>query len=88
MIHVELARRFHAIVRRDLAEHLEAIDEENRTAAESTCATHDYLDANMLMDEAFTAAFGHDMDADNEDDAATWNAAWDLAVEHGFSKEW
>ena len=82
-----LARKFHELVREILPEHLEVIDEENRTA-EHTCASHDYLDANMVMDEAFTIIFGRDMDAASEDDAALWNAAWDLAVRHGFSKEW
>lgn len=84
-----LARKFHELVREALPEHLETIDEENRTAAEHTCATHDYCDANMIMDEAFTAVLGHDMDAGSEDDVTLWNAAWDLALWHGFSnKEW
>ncbi len=82
-----LAREFHRLVRKTLPQHLEAIDEENRTS-EHTCATHDYLDANMVMDEAFTTVLGRDMDAGSEDDAALWNAAWDLAIRHGFSKEW
>ncbi len=84
---VTIAQKFHGIVRRELTDHLEAIDEENRTT-EHTCATHDFCDANMLMSEAFTAVLGRDMDAGSEDDAALWNEAWDLAVEHGFNKEW
>ena len=82
-----LARKFHELVREALPEYLEAIDEENRTA-EHTCATQDHLDANMVMDEAFTAVLGRDMDAGDEGDAALWNAAWNMAIGHGFNKEW
>ncbi len=84
---LRLAHAFHRLVRKALPKHLEAIDEENRTA-EHTCATQDFCDANMIMDEAFTAVLGRDMDVGSEDDAALWNAAWDLAIVRGFNKKW
>lgn len=58
-----------------------------------TCASHDFCDANMAMEAAFTDCFGREPrfgefveayglspDAKAEaEDAALWNAAWDKA---------
>lgn len=50
------------------------------------CASHDFCDANMVMFDAFNTEIGLDIDFDNDDApafnddaAAIWNAAWDLA---------
>jgi hypothetical protein len=45
-----------------------------------SCASHDYLDANILMAGAFIEVAGHDLDVDSEDDANLWSAAWDFAT--------
>jgi hypothetical protein len=50
--------------------------------AGTSCASHDFCDANMAMDEAFTELAGHEIDADNEADCALWNAAWSHARRH------
>jgi hypothetical protein len=47
--------------------------------ASGACASQDYLDANMSMAEAFKDVTGREPDGDNEDDAALWNKAWELA---------
>lgn len=69
-------------------EQLAYIKRENAALAaqgrKDVCASHDVLDANMAMDEAFRRAFGagpldgaeHMSDADT----ALWNAAWALAT--------
>ncbi len=50
-----------------------------------TCATHDFCDANMPMDEAFLSIVGHRMgdlesdDAADDADRALWSEAWDIA---------
>jgi hypothetical protein len=50
-----------------------------------SCATHDFLDANMPMADAFEAIVGHfpvgddDATPQHADDVAIWNAAWDIA---------
>lgn len=64
-----------------------------RNLAESSagvCHTHDFLDANMIMDAAFSEAFGREReDEDPEtgeepEDFAIWSAAWMLAKRNGF----
>jgi hypothetical protein len=44
-----------------------------------SCASHDFIDANMVMSDAFEHVIGHEMDADSGADALMWNAAWDIA---------
>lgn len=48
------------------------------------CATHDFFDANMAMDDAFRRAFGagplDGVDEMSESDVALWNAAWAMAT--------
>lgn len=70
-------------------EQLAFIRRENRALAaqgrKDVCATHDVLDANMAMDDAFRRAFGAGpLDGDVEHmadiDMALWNAAWALAT--------
>jgi hypothetical protein len=69
---------------------LEAMRVANRRfRGTSTCASHDYCDANMAMLDAFQSTFGAEPRiADQPDggqgpDIALWNAAWSLA-----SKVW
>ena len=90
-----IARKFHSIIRENLAENLEEIDRRN-LEEEHTCATQDFCDANVYMNEAFEAVMEreHAMfvdgspEADKAKDNVLWNTAWAMAVGHGFSKEW
>jgi|DEB0MinimDraft_6_1074348.scaffolds.fasta_scaffold64339_2 hypothetical protein len=65
---------------------LRAIDAENRKRSDATCASHDYCDANMVMNEAFERleleVFGDD--GMSEETVTLWNEAWDLAQSEGF----
>lgn len=50
----------------------------------SACASHDFIDANMAMEQAFRQAFGRsplpdDADEMSDDDLEMWNAAWAVA---------
>lgn len=49
----------------------------------SACASHDFLDANMLMSEAISDVSGRDpfspIDLEDESVLSTWNKAWDWA---------
>lgn len=91
-----VARAFHAIVRSELAGNLRVIDQKNRRwdRAEKpgrtfeACATHDYTDANMLMFRALTETLGREPDLEADADVILFNAAWERARSHGFSKEW
>lgn len=55
----------------------------SREYPEGICATHDFADANMIMDEAFTEATGRSIVPDegeiSEADSALWNEAWTIA---------
>ena len=68
------------------SEELQAIDAENRKRSVETCASHDYCDANMVMNEAFERleleVFGEDKMS--EETAVLWNDAWSLAKSEGF----
>lgn len=59
--------------------HLNETDPTYRTGC---CASQNYCDANMPMAEAFAEIAGHEVDGDNDDDAALWNAAWQHARKH------
>ncbi len=55
-------------------------------AANGSCASHDFCDANMAMDAAFEKVLGRGSDiADLDDgsespDIALWNAAWPIGI--------
>lgn len=47
---------------------------------ENVCASHDFVDANMVMESAFEKVTNRtDFDADNDADCALWNSAWRIA---------
>ncbi len=81
-----LARAFARGLRRDLTPALLAeIDAANAAASDDTCASHDYVDANEVMDGAFAAVMGRAFNGDRDDDCALWNAAWAEAKATGFA---
>lgn len=61
---------------------------ENRNIAargQSHCATHDYCDANMAMEEAFVTVMGYLPDATRHgSDGPLWDAAWVLSKQREF----
>lgn len=75
-----LARTFIAVLRNGwLTERqMRSVVTKNRANPEC-CATHDYCDANMAMDEAFKASFGRPMDLGRDEDKDLWNRAWNVA---------
>ena len=81
---VDLAARFATQLRKELGDAtVEAIHKTNLERNDETCASHDYLDANEVMNHAWYQAFGENVDPrfDNE----IWSAAWLLAKKHGFN---
>jgi len=81
-----LAHTFCALVRKHLASHMSEIVRRNATLEYSgCCATHDYCDANILMLHAWQKVYGVEPDPACEDQADSWNRAWDTARESGFS---
>lgn len=45
----------------------------------SVCHSHDFIDANVVMGEAFEQVLGRGMDVSSEADAEHWNDAWEIA---------
>lgn len=41
------------------------------------CHSHDFIDANMVMADAFTAATGEQVETTSEAHARLWNSAWE-----------
>lgn len=85
-----LALVFRFIVKRDLAEHLRAIDRVNAyremKGDNATCATHDHCDANMLMLEAWQMFCATPMRPHIDADLAVWNQAWQIARSRPFGE--
>jgi hypothetical protein len=73
----KLARKFIALLRQEVGtEGLAEIARINRDPPRSVCASHDFLDANMVMQEAFEDVVGRSPDSDSEEDAKLWTDAW------------
>ena len=80
-----IARAFDAKLRADIgAESYAEVIQRNRTPEYvCTCASHDYCDANEIMDAAFLIVMGRSTIPDDEEafisqeDADLWNRAWD-----------
>lgn len=102
----KLAVRFVLVAREDLEEgDLVGVDYANTyNGSAGTCATHDYMDANMTMAEAFERVVAEEVTdakvAPTITDLVTghgyaaqaardiWNRAWDVAQNRGFSSLW
>ena len=82
----QLAAAFSRGLRNQLApETLAAIDAENTARGDDSCASHDHLDANEVMADAFAAVMGHAPQPDSDADAELINAAWDAAKAEGYA---
>lgn len=70
------------------AEQLQEVNERNKASglAGSLCASHDFLDANMIMLEAIES-FGHDLEPDSEEQAQVMDTAWKLAKRALFDEK-
>lgn len=78
---IALARAFSEDIQASLTprEFQEVLDRNAAETNEGVCHTHDFLDANMAMSDAFVALTGHEVDGNDDADVDLWNAAWDIA---------
>lgn len=95
----ELALNFIKELKKDLtAEQFKEINKINKQPGnENTCATHDYVDANEYMSDAFVITFGRlpvfyndeepETKEQNEIDFDYINQAWDLAIKAEFDEK-
>lgn len=83
-----IGQRFVTLLQESLTpEQFETVRTLNDSAPAGTCASHDFLDANMLMHEAYSDVTGAQMDTYvwTDADNAQWSAAWEWAVRHYLS---
>lgn len=82
---VEMAIRFDTLLREFLTKQeyaeMKRLNSTDPAYATSSCASHNYCDANEFMSDAFTAVNGREMNPSNEADCALWNRAWEIARE-------
>lgn len=90
-----LAKKFSKVLKKWLGKKKMAIVvSRNKEANDSCCASHDFCDANMAMDEAFTKVMGRTFDFNfeetteggmqNSKDTDLMNAAWSMAKSNDF----
>jgi hypothetical protein len=58
---------------------MKRLNETDPSYANLSCASHDFCDANMAMDSAWRDLIGTEINTNNEEQAALWNAAWESA---------
>lgn len=92
----DLAKEFSAVLKEWIGTiNLRKVIDTNRAdITASWCASHDYCDANMAMDAAFTKIMGREFiffndehpetEQQNGEDTDLMNAAWTLAKENDF----
>ena len=87
-----IAIEFARIIRQELGGYAAIADAKNALSYHNgdfdTCATHDYIDANEVMAEAFKAVVGHEPEVTNQEDCYLFNTAWRRAKEGGFMHDW
>lgn len=78
---ITLARLFSEGLKEALTyqEFSQVLDRNAHETNPGVCHTHDFIDANMIMSDAFVAMAGHEVDGNSDDDVDLWNAAWDIA---------
>lgn len=88
-----IADRFAAILKKwltaaEFAE-MKRRNEQDAAYVSGACASHDYCDANVALDEAFIAVVGRPMEFDSDADVDLWNMAWEDARKRhiGAAKE-
>ena len=84
---VALAEAFDHLLRTEIgkAKYREVLA---RNAAEpdaGICHSHDFCDANMMMDGAFRVVLQRGPDIDDDADLTLWTDAWNLWVEQTLS---
>jgi hypothetical protein len=67
-----------------VTELLADIDATNRERDDTTCASHDYCDANVAMDQAFRILHGRPPYTNSNEDTEAMNAAWTWVKSIGF----
>jgi hypothetical protein len=83
----KLAKAFAAEIRKDLtAAELKKVIARNKTDEyKGLCATHDFIDSNESMIQAFAESFNRDIQFNSDSDTELINRAWDIAKDNDFN---
>ena len=81
-----LARMFSRILSRTLlnSDMVKVVKMNSEEKDRNICHSHDYIDANMVMAEAFKKIVGKNPVPSSERDCILWSEAWDLAKSKSF----
>lgn len=90
-----VAKKFSKVLKKWLGKvKMQEVVRLNKENNDSCCASHDFCDANMAMDEAFTKVMGRsfefnfeeltEKEAQNSADTDLMNEAWDIAKANDF----
>ena len=84
-----MARTFAAILKEHLssAQILTIIRLNQTDAYKDACATHDFIDANMVMHSAYERVMNKEADLKDDADLELWNKAWEAAKANNFYDE-
>lgn len=85
-IHENIAIEFASQLKRYMDNSMiEEVNRRNKTDEYiGCCATHDFCDPNVCMDDAFTKIMGREWDFMSEVDTSLVVKAWDTAKENNF----
>jgi hypothetical protein len=81
-----LSKEFSQILKTELSaeEMTEVVRINSLPAYSDACASHDFCDANMVMNEAFEKVMQREFDFDSDCDTDLFNGAWSLAKTNNF----
>ncbi len=82
----ELSLTFNKLIREYLteAQMAQVIADNGTEAYDGACATHDHLDANMVMLDAYEQVIG-EFDYEDEAHFNMWNDAWSMSRDQQFA---
>ena len=83
----QVASAFGRLLRETIGININDVIARNKAnEGDNACASHDFCDANMVMDAAIKECTGVEASDHLNDDAvlALWNAAWNVAKANGF----
>lgn len=80
-----LAQKFASELRRQIGDEKVGRVIERNVRRGNSCASHDFCDANMVMDAAWRELFGASIDLNDETQCKLWSDAWTRAKQSAFA---
>lgn len=86
-----LANRFYILLKRELTrkdfEEMLRLNATKDYDSSGSCASHDFCDANMVMEEAWRDLGYGEVNPESQADADLWNDAWNIAKREYLTKK-